>query len=157
MTDIVGEIYGKKIAKLFVLAGAISIILFLVYSLVSVITPWADQGLGLKSAYNQVFGLSARISIASVLAFIIAEYQDVISFFFFRKKTRGKYFWIYSNISNIWSQLLDTIVFMFVAFLGIYSIHTILLIIIPWWIFKVLMGFLYTPISYLGVYLLKKE
>src|SRR3989339_1472727 len=78
MTDIVGEIYGKKIAKLFVLAGAISIILFLVYSLVSVITPWADQGLGLKSAYNQVFGLSARISIASVLAFIIAEYQDVI-------------------------------------------------------------------------------
>ncbi len=155
MTDVIGEVYGKKVAKLFVMTGIISILLFLFYSFLSVITPWAEKGLWIKDSYNQIFGLSARISIASLLAYAIAEYQDVISFFFFKKKIGEKRFWLRSNLSNIWSQLLDTIIFMFIAFLGIYPLHTILLIIIPWWIFKVLMGFLYTPLSYLGIYLLK--
>lgn len=157
MTDMIGEVYGKKMAKNFVLAGVISIILFLFYSLVSTSMPWAKEGLWVKEGYNQVFGLSARFSIASVIAFVIGEYQDVIAFFFFKKRTGQKHFWLRSNLSNIWSQLLDTIIFMSIAFVGIYSLKTILLIIIPWWIFKVLMGFLYTPLSYLGIYLLRNK
>ena len=155
MTDVIGEVYGKKMAKNFVLAGVISILLFLLYSLLSTITPWAEQSLWVKDGYTQIFGISARISIASLLAFIIAEYQDIIAFFFFRKHTGEKKFWLRSNLSNIWSQLLDTIIFISVAFVGVYPIKTIIYIIIPWWLFKVLMGFVYTPLSYLGVYLLK--
>ena len=155
MTDVIGEVYGKKMAKNFVLAGVISILLFLFYSLLSSITPWAESALWAKAGYNQIFGISARISIASLLAFVIAEYQDIIAFFFFRKHTGEKKFWLRSNLSNIWSQLLDTIIFISVAFVGVYPIKTIIYIIIPWWLFKVLMGFVYTPLSYLGVYLLK--
>jgi uncharacterized PurR-regulated membrane protein YhhQ (DUF165 family) len=44
---------------------------------------------------------------------------------------------------------------MFIAYLGILPIKTILMIIIPWWIYKVFMGFLYTPLSYLGIRLLR--
>jgi uncharacterized PurR-regulated membrane protein YhhQ (DUF165 family) len=44
---------------------------------------------------------------------------------------------------------------MFVAFVGIYPVATIVSIIIPWWLYKVLMGFLYTPLSYLGIRLLR--
>src|SRR3989344_1427429 len=130
-------------------------VFFLFYSLISTSMPWAEKGLWVKDSYNQVFGLSARISIASLTAFFIAEYQDVIAFFFFRKKIGEKKFWLRSNLSNIWSQFLDTVIFMFVAFLGIYPFATIIAIIIPWWLYKVLMGFLYTPLSYLGIYLLK--
>jgi len=155
MTDIVGEVYGKKIAKNFVFAGVISILLFLFYSLISAVTPWAKDSLWVKDGYNQIFGLSARFSIASLVAFTIAEYQDVFSFFFFKKKLGKKYFWLRSNLSNLWSQLLDTIIFMSIAFIGIYSLKTILFIIIPWWLFKVFMGFLYTPLSYLGIRLLR--
>jgi uncharacterized integral membrane protein (TIGR00697 family) len=155
MTDVIGEVYGKKMAKNFVLAGVISITLFLFYSLLSTITPWAKEALWAKSGYNQIFGLSARFAIASLAAFVIAEYQDVLSFFFFKKNIGKKYFWLRSNLSNIWSQFLDTVIFMMIAFIGVYPFHTILLIIIPWWIFKVLMGFVYTPFSYLGIYLLR--
>ena len=154
MPDIIGEVYGKQMAKNFVLVGIISIILFLFYSLISAITPWAKDGLWIKEGYNQIFGLSVRFSIASLVAFTIAEYQDVFSFFFFKKKLGKKYFWLRSNLSNLWSQLIDTIIFMSIAFIGIYSIKTIILIIIPWWIIKVSMGFLYTPFSYLGIRLL---
>lgn len=155
MTDVIGEVYGKRMANNFVFAGIVSIILFLFYSFISTITSWAQEGLWVKEGYNQIFGLSARFSIASLVAFAIAEYQDVLSFFFFKKYIGEKYFWLRSNLSNIWSQLFDTIIFMSIAFVGVYPIKTILLIIIPWWLYKVVMGFLYTPLSYLGVYILK--
>ena len=92
---------------------------------------------------------------ASLVAYIIGEYQDIISFFFIKKYTNNKYFWLRSNISNIWSQLLDSSIFMFIAYLGILPVQTIILIIIPWWAYKIFMGFLYTPLSYLGIRLLK--
>jgi uncharacterized integral membrane protein (TIGR00697 family) len=155
MTDVIGEVYGKKMAKNFVLAGVISIAFFLFYSLISNIAPWAEKGLWIKDSYNQIFGLTARISIASLVAFVIAEYQDVISFFFFKKKIGEKKFWLRSNLSNVWSQFLDTVIFMFIAFLGVYPLPTLLAIIIPWWLFKVLLGLVYTPLSYFGIYLLR--
>ena len=155
MTDVIGEVYGKKMAKNFVWAGVISILLFLLYSFLSTVTPWAGSALWAKDGYNQIFGLSARFSIASLLAFVVAEYQDVLSFFFFKKYTGEKYFWLRSNLSNLWSQLLDSTVFMLIAYLGVLPIKTILLIIIPWWIYKVFMGFLFTPLSYLGIRLVR--
>ncbi len=155
MTDMIGEVYGKQMAKNFVLAGAISILVFLLYQFLSTITPWAESNLWAKESYNTIFGLSARFSIASVIAFVIGEYQDVIAFFFFKAKTGSKYFWLRSNLSNIWSQFFDTVIFMFIAFTGVMSFHNIILIIIPWWIFKVIMGILYTPLSYVGIYFLR--
>jgi uncharacterized integral membrane protein (TIGR00697 family) len=157
MTDMIGEVYGKKMAKNFVLAGVISIILFLFYSLISTIMPWAESGMWVKEGYNQIFGLSVRFSIASVIAFVIGEYQDVISFFFLKNRIGEKKFWLRSNLSNIWSQFLDTVIFMLIAFVGIYPLKTILLIIIPWWAYKVLMGLLYTPLSYIGIYFLRDK
>ena len=155
MTDIIGEVYGKKMAKNFVLAGILSIVVFLLYSFISLIVPWAQSGIWARDGFNLIFGISARFSIASLVAYGIGEYQDVISFFFFKKYLGNKYFWLRSNLSNLWSQLLDSAIFMFIAYLGIMPIKTILLIIIPWWIYKVFMGFLYTPLSYLGIRLLK--
>ncbi len=155
MTDIIGEVYGKKMAKNFVWAGILSIFVFLFYSFFSMITPWAEKGLWAKDGYNLIFSISVRFSIASLVAYAIGEYQDVLSFFFFKKYTGEKLFWLRSNLSNLWSQLLDSTIFMFIAYLGIMSVKTILLIIIPWWIYKVFMGFLYTPLSYLGIRLLK--
>lgn len=156
MTDVIGEVYGKKMANNFVIAGFISILLFLFYSFLSTMAPWSEGGLWVKQGYNQVFGLSARFSIASIAAFAIAEYQDVVSFFFFKKKIGEGKFWLRSNLSNVWSQFFDSAVFMLIAYFGIMPLHSILLIIIPWWIYKVVMGALYTPLSYLGIHVLRK-
>ncbi|QQG52199.1 MAG: queuosine precursor transporter [Candidatus Falkowbacteria bacterium] len=155
MTDVIGEVYGRKIAKLFVLAGFISTALFIAYSFLSLALPWSPDGAWLKAGYGQVFGTSIRLAIASLAAFLIAEYQDVLSFFFFKEKMGIKVFWLRSLLSNLWSQFFDSAVFMVIAFVGIYSFKTMMSIIISWWLFKVLMGALYTPLSYIGIYLLK--
>ncbi|HWA32376.1 MAG TPA: queuosine precursor transporter [Candidatus Paceibacterota bacterium] len=155
MTDVIGEVYGKKMSKLFVLSGALSIMVFLFFSLIESMVPWSKEALWAKDSYNTIFGLSARISIASVAAFVIGEYQDVIAFFFFRRRIGTKRFWLRANLASLWSQLLDTVIFMSIAFAGVYSFHDLVLITIPWYIYKVTMGFFYTPLSYLGIRLLR--
>jgi hypothetical protein len=156
MTDVIGEVYGKDVARMFVLAGFVTTLLFILYSVVSLIVPWSKDGLWVQQGYNTVFGVTIRISIASLLAFLIAEYQDVVAFFFFKAKTGSRHFWLRSTLSNIWSQFLDTVIFMVVAFLGVYPLPTLIGIIIPWWLYKVAMGVFYTPLSYVGIYLLRR-
>lgn len=155
MNDVIGEVYGKSMAKYFVLAGFLSTALFIAYSLVSLVMPWSEAGGWVRDGYNQVFGVSVRIALASLAAFLIAQYQDVFSFFFFRDKLKIKYFWLRSSLSNLWSQLLDTTIFMVIAFAGVYSASTLVSIIFSWWLYKVAMGMLYTPLSYIGIHLLK--
>ncbi len=154
-TDVIGQVYGRDMAKSFVRAGFLATALFIGYSALSMAMPWSADGEWVRQGYGQVFQVSVRLSLASLMAFLIAGYQDVFVFFFFKKLLRGKAFWLQSNLSNLWSQLLDSAVFMLVAFVGVYSLKTIILITIPWWLYKVLMGFLYTPLSYLGIRLLK--
>lgn len=156
-TDVVGEVYGKGVAKFFVLAGFISTALFIAYSFLSLAMPWSSDGQWAQEGYNQIFGISIRIAIASLAAFLIAQYQDVFSFFFFREKLKIKFFWLRSLLSNLWSQLLDSSIFMIIAFYGIYSSSTMISIIISWWLYKVAMGALYTPLSYIGIYLLRDK
>ena len=62
MTDVVGEVYGKRVAKFFVLAGFVSTALFIAYSFLSLALPWSVDGEWVKGGYNQVFGISVRIA-----------------------------------------------------------------------------------------------
>ncbi len=155
MTDVIGEVYGRDIAKMFVRAGLISTVMFIGYSLISLWLPWADDGLWAKEGYNLIFRISGRIALASVVAFIVAEFQDVFTFFFVKENMGIKWFWLRSLLSNLWSQLLDSVLFMVIAFAGVYSTKTLISIIITWWLYKVAMGFAYIPLSYLGIKLLK--
>jgi|SRR3989344_2151687 len=157
MTDVIGEVYGKYWAKLFVRVGFISTALFIGYSFLSLSLPWAESGLWAKEGYNLIFGVSRRIALASLVAFIVAEYQDVLTFFFVRERIGAGLFWLRSLLSNLWSQLLDSAIFMTIAFAGVYPNKTLISIIITWWLYKVLMGLLYTPLSYLGIKILKGD
>jgi len=157
MTDVIGQVYGKKLAKDFVWAGFLSILVFIFYSLISLAAPWDQSALMFKDGYALIFSVSLRMSVASLLAYIIGEYQDIFTFFWLKKKLHDKAFWLQANLSDLWSQLVDTGIFMFVAFLGVYPVKTIIMMSIPWWLYKVAMGLIYTPLSYLGIHLLSYE
>lgn len=156
MTDVIGEIYGKKTARLFVRLGLYSTVLFILVNLLANILP-SSPDFYMKESYDQIFGLSLRFALASLAAFVLGEYQDVFSFFFLKTKFGGKWFWLRSNLSNLWGQLIDSLVWFGIAFAGIYSLKTIILTLIPWWLFKVSMGVVYSPLAYLGLKLLKEE
>lgn len=161
MTDVIGEVYGKAVAKFFVLAGFIATLAFILYSFLSLALPWAPgfvesgRGQAIYDSYAPIFGTTVRIAFASIVAYLIAQYQDVLSFFFFKAKLGGKFFWLRSTLSNLWSQFLDTSIFMAIAFLGVLSWPVLINATISWWLFKVAMGLAYQPLAYAGIWLLK--
>lgn len=159
MTDVIGEVYGKHVAKFFVFSGIISTALFILYNVIAISAPWAHEGLWVKDAYDQVFGVSFRFAIASLIAYAVGEYQDVIAFFFTKKRMeQGKVpnaFWLRSFLSNVWSQLFDTVIFMTIALYGVYPNDVLLSIMVTWFLFKIAMGLLYTPLAYLAIRVLR--
>lgn len=154
-TDIVWQAYGKDMSKKFVFAGTIALTFFLLANTLSNIVPWSSatyERIGV--AYDQIFSLSFRMGCASLFAFFFSEYIDVALFFF--AKTFTENFFIRSTFSNIISQAVDTAIFMTIAFAGVFSWEKILMMSIPWWIYRILWGLVYTPFSYFILSQLKK-
>ena len=73
-----------------------------------------------------------------------------------------KALWFRNNVSNFSAQLIDTTVFMTLAFYALgdsFSENTafLLSLIIPYWLLKCFMSVIETPLVYLGVKWLKNE
>jgi hypothetical protein len=115
-------------------------------------TRFADH----EAAYDAIFGASARIALASILAFATAELLDVAIFSKLRKKMHGKALWFRNNASNFASQLVDSTVFVVVAFYAFgasfgSNVSFLLGIIVPYWLLRCLLSAAETPLVYLGV------
>lgn len=159
IVDIVGEIHGKKKAKEFVNIGLIVMAIILLFTAFAVALPFAERSL-VKDDYTKVFGISLRIFAASLIAYYISTRHDVWAFHFWKKKTKGKHLWLRNNLSSIVGQFIDTTLFMFIAFYQIspkFTVEYIFVLIIPYWLLKVVVTIIHTPFCYLGVKWLKNN
>ena len=161
VTDIVAEVIGKQVARKFIYFGISAMLFVLIITAISVWLP-ADPSRAFFSqeAYAGIFGVSIRIMIASIIAFLMAQYHDVWAFHFWKEKTKGKLLWLRNNLSTFASQFIDSTVFMFVAFYGVserFDTLFIFSLILPYWIFKILFALLDTPLIYAGVKWLKEK
>ena len=159
ITDIVEEVRGKEATKIFVHAGFLSLCIAALFVFVSTGLPPSPL-YPYNEAYNYVFSNSLRLILASMIAFVISQYHDLWAFNLWKQKTNGRYLWLRNNLSTIVSQLLDSIIFMFIAFyhatpeLGAVQIFYM---IMPLWTLKVVFALLDTPFVYLGVRWLASE
>jgi queuosine precursor transporter len=159
ITDIVEEVYGKSTVKHFIVGGVISLIVILLFTALFVILE-PHSRYSFNEEYKIIFGTSLRMLLASIVAFILAQVHDVISFEWWKKRTKGKALWLRNNLSTVVSQLIDTFVFMMIAFYHITPDFTFAFIIhlaIPYYLFKIAFAIIDTPFVYLGVNWLKKE
>lgn len=161
INDIVAEVKGKARAKQLVYTSLLMVALIMVYS---IFVTWLPESARFKDgeAYNLVFAKAARISLASLLAFVVSGLLDVAIFHQIKVKTKGKMLWLRSNLSNFISQLLDTFIFASVAFYSFQdglssNFSFILSIVIPYWLLKCFMSVVETPLTYWGVKWLGKK
>lgn len=162
INDVLIEVYGKSKAKSVMRSGLVIIFLILLFSLLATALPPSTRFAPSEGAYDTIFGLSARFSFASLAAFAIADLLDIIIFAKIRERFGKKRLWLRTNISNFISHLLDTIIFMFLAFYTFdqslqSNLSFLISLIIPYWLTKCAMSILETPLVYLGVQWLKKK
>ena len=158
MTDIVEEVYGKKKAREFIIAGVISLIVFLGFIILFLVLPPAERFTH-NEEYRTIFGTSARIVFASITAFLLSQFHDVWSFKFWKDATKGKMLWLRTNLSTTVSMTIDTFVFMFLAFYMLtpkFTFGFIIQMIIPYLIFKIVWGMTSSPLVYAGARWLRK-
>jgi len=158
ITDIVSEVYWKKVVSSFILWWIISLVLISIFmSIFIVLEP--HSRFDFNEEYKTIFGLSLRMTIASIVAFILSQYNDIITFEWLKSKTKWKHLWLRNNISTMVSQFIDTFIFMMIAFYATTPKFTFIFIIslcIPYYLFKVVFALLDTPLVYLWVKWLKK-
>lgn len=152
VTDIVEEVYGKKKAREAIIAGVISLIVFLGFILLFVALPPAKR-FTQNVEYTTIFGTSARIVFASIVAFLLSQFHDMWSFWKLREFTHKRFLWFRSNVSTVLSMIIDTFVFMFLAFYMLTPMFTfwfVIQMIIPYLIFKIIWGVVSSPLVYVG-------
>ena len=162
INDVIVEVYGPERARSVVRAGLLTIGLLFIFIMLAISLPPSKRFAETESAYYTVFGKSARISLASLTAFALADFLDIYIFSKIRQKLGKSKLWLRNNASNFIAQLIDTTVFMTLAFYALdrgFGDNTSFLIslIIPYWLLKCSMSVIETPLVYLGVKWLKKS
>lgn len=146
-TDLISELYGRKEAQKLVNTGFIMSIFAMIMIYLTGMLPSAPFALQVQDAYNTLLGTNFRIVAGSMLAYYISQTWDVWIFEKFKEKTNGKKKWIRNNLSTMTSQLLDTAIFITIAFIG--NVPSIIWMIFSQYIVKLIIAALDTPIFYL--------
>ncbi len=161
ITDIVAEIYGPKATRVLVTGTLIVLVIVLGVTALATVLPPAERFAAQNEAYVGLFRGSLRIILASIVAFTLSQYHDVWAFNFWKRKTDGRFLWLRNNASTIVSQLIDTVLFMLIAFWGVSDRFTLAFVlgsmVPPYYLLKVLAAALDTPLVYLGVRLLRQS
>ncbi len=116
LTDLINEYYGKSgVRKLtYITVGLIIYTYFLIT--VGINMPATSFSPVNDSVFQTVFGQSQWIIIGSIIAFLCSQLVNVYFFWVFRNMTNGKMIWLRATASTVISQLFDTFIVQFIAF-----------------------------------------
>lgn len=161
LTDVINEYFGRRIVRVFTwLAIGVNVILQPIVigatKAPTVVFTDAYTAQTAHEAYVIAFGQTPSIVAASLLAFAVAQFVDAYTFTWLRKKTGGKMLWLRSQGSTVVSQVIDTFIVIFVAFVIIpeilgnphMSLGNAAVISLTNYVYKFLIAVLITPLLY---------
>ena len=158
ITDLISEIYGRKMANQIVTAGIFASFFSMGIILLAEVAPAIPTSPIDDQTFTQVFALSPIAVLASMIAYLFAQYVDVAIYHFWKKLTKGKYLWLRNNFSTFLSQFLDT--FTVVGLLCVFKVlpwELFFGLVVSGFIFKIFIAFFDTPFLYFFVYMMRKR
>ena len=158
ITDLISEIYGQKKANQVVTAGIFASFFSMGIILVADIAPAIPESPVDDSLFKQVFSLSPLAVLASMIAYLCAQYVDIAIYHFWKRVTKGRMLWLRNNFSTFSSQFIDT--FTVVGLLCVFGVLPWELfsgLVISGVLFKIFIAALDTPLLYFFVYLLRRR
>ena len=154
--DILTEVYGYRKARKAIWVGFFSAFLMsVILWVIGILKP--ASGWDLQNSYMAILGQTPRIVGASLVAYFAGEFIN--SFILAKMKivTKGRWLWTRTIGSTIAGEMVDTLLFCFIAFYGLYSNKLLLAIIISNYVFKVGLEIILTPATYKIVGFLKRR
>ena len=158
ITDLISEIYGKKKANEVVVGGIFASFFAMGIIYVANAAPAIDWSPVSDNLFSTVFGSTAIAVLASMLAYLFAQFVDIQIYHFWKKLTQGKHLWLRNNCSTFLSQFIDTAtVLLLLCSFGEIDWDLFGGLLLAGFLFKVIIAALDTPFLYLGVYYFRKR
>ncbi|MEK7564440.1 MAG: queuosine precursor transporter [Patescibacteria group bacterium] len=154
--DILAEVYGYKRTRGIIWLGFFSALMMsVVFIIVGKLPPAADWNN--QMAYDSILGFTPRIVIASLIAYTFGSFSN--SFILIKMKlwSKGKHLWMRTVGSTVVGELVDSSLFILIAFSGIFPFSLLVTLIISNYIFKTLIEIFFTPVTYKIISFLKKK
>ena len=157
ITDLISEIYGKKKANQVVISGIFASIFSMGIVFFANYVPALDNSPINDAIFSQVFALSPIAVLASMIAYLMAQFVDIKVYHFWKNKTQGRMLWLRNNFSTFSSQFIDT--FLVIGLLCLFGILDWKLfwgLVLSGFLFKILVALFDTPFLYLFVGIFRK-
>lgn len=149
-TDILNEKYGREKAQKGVFLGFFSLLVLTLFTQIDLLYIPSSNDFA-QGAMQTIFALTPRICLGSMLAYLVSNTMDV----FLYKKIRDilpsdKFLWVRNNTATMTSQLVDTILFTFIAFFGVFPLSIVLKLCFTTYVLKLIIAVCDTPFLYLA-------
>lgn len=154
--DILTEVYGYKRSRGVIWLGFFMALLMSVIFIIVGKLP-AASGWDNQAAYDAILGLTPRIVVASLIAYFFGEFSNSYVLAKMKIWTKGKWLWTRTIGSTIVGELVDSTLFILIAFSGILPNSLLITLIISNYIFKTGVEVLFTPVTYKVVKFLKQK
>jgi uncharacterized integral membrane protein (TIGR00697 family) len=161
-TDLISELYGRKKAQLVVWIGFWMNVFMLFLMSVNHWLPNTDGVSGGLNLFEGVYEFMIGNTIASMIAYLVAQTVDVRLFHFWKNLTKGKHLWLRNNASTTVSQLVDSTAILSILYMAgnlgenVKTIGALVILILNSYLFKFFFALFDTPLFYLGVKMFKE-
>jgi uncharacterized integral membrane protein (TIGR00697 family) len=159
--DVLTEVYGFKASRRVIWTGfialALSSLIFFLLRMLPAEAAW--EGYAGTAAYDAILGgmSTGGIALASLLGYLVGEFSNSVTLSRMKVLMKGKFLWVRTIGSTLIGELLDSLVFVFVASLtGVFGWELFVTLVLTNYLFKCLIEAALTPFTYLAVIKLKK-
>lgn len=152
--DVLTEVYGYKQTRKIIRMGFGALLLMTLTIMIVWRLP-AAQDWPFQSDYQHILGLTPRLVIASLIAYFAWEFSNSYILAKLKILTQWKALRLRTIGSTIVGELLDTVIFIMIAFYWFFANDIILPLMISNYVFKVGVEVLFTPLTYLIIRTLK--
>jgi len=124
----VAELHGRETANRLVLIGFVPLIISLLLSIAVLAVPAAkEMDPARLSAFETIMGGTPRIWLGGILAYGTSQLLNVTIFSKLKGREGNRLLWFRSGIASVLSQIVDTLIFITVAFYGVFPIAELLM------------------------------
>jgi uncharacterized integral membrane protein (TIGR00697 family) len=124
----VAELHGRATANRLVLVGFVPLLVSLALSLLVLALPASPQMDPARlSAFETVMGGTPRIWLGGILAYGVSTFLNVTIFSRLKASEGRRLLWLRAGIASVLSQVVDTLIFITVAFYGVFPIGELIL------------------------------
>lgn len=119
----VAELHGRSVANRLVLIGFVPLIVSLLLSFLVLALPASpEMDPERLSSFNTVMGGTPRIWIGGISAYGVSTFLNVTIFSRLKSSEGRGLLWLRAAIASVLSQIVDTLIFITVAFYGVFPI-----------------------------------